>query len=453
MPTVMQCVGTPNARHNLDLKYRANLENVDQDLSKYNEVIEHKTVEEIYAERLQEAFVKFNEKQKRKDRRLDVKYSCSTYLEYQRTLDKLAQESDNAILKQGRPPIRELILQIGNPEQGYGCANQTDEQRQEIKQQLLEVYEEFKESYSQFAWGDVVLHCDEVSYDAEGKEHGSIHLHVSFVPLCYQNKQGPEVQVAFERCLNEMGFSSFEAWKHDMDSIMEKVLDRHDLERTFADNHEKHGKSTEWHKQQRMIKENRDLEYEINANKSIAYSAQELADHHLQEADKALDKMLESQSKLEKIEKRLNINTQAVDRLESLKERLDEQVFWLQKEVSSLEPKKDQLVNEIKDLQNQKVQLISDLEDLHDQADTVNAAINRAVGSMERTMGWEATHKALNEIKASKQKEARLGLLERFWSFCQQHFPKIIDLFMQHERDREGRSKKHKMLNQNKDVR
>ena len=121
MPSCMQRIGTPNARHNFDIKYRAQLENVDPSLSKYNEVLQHKSVEQIYAEKLQPAFDSFNKRQKRKDRRLDVKYNCNTALEYQRALDKKARESKNAIDQKGRPPIREIIWQFGNPEQGFGC--------------------------------------------------------------------------------------------------------------------------------------------------------------------------------------------------------------------------------------------------------------------------------------------------------------------------------------------
>ena len=104
MPSIMQRIGTPNSRHNLDIKYRKHLQNVDPELSKFNEIVRHRPVEEIYQEYLQPAFDTFNAQQKRKDRRLDTKYGCSTYLEYQRILDKKAQSSKNKIDKKGRPP-------------------------------------------------------------------------------------------------------------------------------------------------------------------------------------------------------------------------------------------------------------------------------------------------------------------------------------------------------------
>ena len=265
MPSIMQRVGTPNPRHNIDNEYRKFLDNVDPKLSKHNAVLQRKSVEEIYAEHLQPAFEAFNNKQRRKDRRLDVKWGVSSALEYQRALDKAAQASKNKIDKKGRPPIREIVWQYGNPEQGYGSLGQTDESRDRIKGMLLEAQEEAQRRYPQLAWGDVAFHADEVSKDAEDKEHGSLHLHASFVPLCYQNKQGPGVQVAFERCLKEMGFSTFEAWKHDLDSIMEDVLHRHGLERTVMGNTEKHRESTEFHRQQRVIRETKELEAKRDA--------------------------------------------------------------------------------------------------------------------------------------------------------------------------------------------
>lgn len=272
MPSVMQRVATPNTRHNKDVKYRAKLKNVDPELTKYNDVIREKSLEEIYAEKLQPAFEAFNERQKRKDRRLDVKWGCSTYLEYQRKMDEKARASKNAIDRKGRPPVRELVWQFGNPSQGYGSADQTPESRERIKKMLLECQEEAERRYPQLLWGDLAFHADEVSQDADDEEHGSLHLHSDFVPICVQNKQGPDVQVAFERCLKEMGFDTFQEWKHDLDDIMETVLHRYGLERTYMDNHEKHQSSKEFHRQQAIRRQTKDLEAQRSeAQRSVQF--------------------------------------------------------------------------------------------------------------------------------------------------------------------------------------
>ena len=329
MPSVMQRVGTPNGRHNLDNQYRKHLDNVDPTLTRYNEVVRRKSVEEIYQEHLQLAFEAFNDKQKRRDRRLDVKYGCTTYLEYQRALDKQARESKNFIDQKGRPPIREIVWQFGNPEQGYGSAGQTDESRQKIKDMLLEVQAEAERRYPQFIWGDCVFHADEVTEDAEGKERGSLHLHSSFVPICLKNKQGTEVQVAFERCLREMGFATFEAWKHDLDNIMEQVLEKHDLERVLMDNHERHQDSKQFHRQQKLIKQTKELQRENEALKA--------ENHDLVEVVEYLQ-----------------------DKVDSLIDQVNEQGLKL----SDMDREKDELQGELKSIKEEKTKLQADIDTL-----------------------------------------------------------------------------------------
>ena len=285
MPSVMQRVGTPNAQHNLENEYRKHLDHVDPTLSKYNEIIRHREVEDIYAEHLQPAFEKFNEKQKRKDRRLDVKWECSDALGYQRALDKAAQESNNKIGKKGRPPIREIVWQFGNPEQGFGCKDQTEASREFAKGLLLEAQAEAERRYPQFVWGDVVFHADEVSSDADDKDHGSFHLHADFVPICTKNKRGPEVQVAFERCLDEMGFSTFEEWKHNLDDIMETVLERHGLERTVMGNTNEHQDSKEFHRQQKVKAQTKKMEEKLEATQAELQKARGGIEAAKEEAD------------------------------------------------------------------------------------------------------------------------------------------------------------------------
>lgn len=352
MPSCMQRVGTPNSRHNKDKKYREKLENVDPSLTQYNEIIREKSVEQIYDEKVQPAFEAFNERQKRKDRRLDVKWNCTDALGYQRAIDKHAQQSKNKIDQKGRPPIRELILQYGNPEQGFGCANQTKESRELAKTLLLEAQMEIEKSYPNLAFGDVVFHADEVSLDADDKLCGSFHLHADFVSLCYENKQGPDVQVAFERSLREMGFPSFEAWKHDLDRIMETVLERHGLERTIMGNTEVHQESRQWHRQQRAIKETKELEAKRDAlqqevgdlqeDAEIARNEvainQELAAVYREEADQANDEMLlvtgdlqQTTKKLQELdaqlqEKNLDYHKAVSEEIEGRMEKLPEQI-------------------------------------------------------------------------------------------------------------------------------
>lgn len=376
MPSVMQRVGTPNAQHNRDLNYRKHLDHIDPSLSKHNEIIRSVSVEELYAKHLQPAFDAFNEKQKRKDRRLDVKYGVSTYLEYQRELDKQGRASRNAIDQKGRPPIRELILQFGNPEQGYGSAGQTQESRERIKGMLLEAQSEIEKRYPQLVWGDSIFHADETSLDADGKQCGTLHLHSSFVPLCFKNKRGPEVQVAFERCLAEMGFDSFAAWKHDLDTVMESVLQRHGLERTMMGNEEKHQDYKEFHRQQQLIVMTKELEKkksgildDVEAAQAKFKSVEQKRDETKREADAQAERIRNNRQEELRVYSSVNKGREELREVQAAVKDGQEKAEELREEIEELnafiEGSQDVLVayeEKIVDLQSTEKELESRLD-------------------------------------------------------------------------------------------
>lgn len=401
MPSVMQRVGTPNARHNLDNTYRKNLDHVDSSLSQYNEVVQHRTVEQIYAEKLQPAFEEFNERQKRKDRRLDVKWNCSDALGYQRAMDKAAQASDNKIDKKGRPPIREIVTQFGNPEQGFGCAGQTEASREFIFGLLKETQAEFQKRYPQFDWGDVVIHADEVSADAEGKLMGSIHMHSGFVPLCYENKRGMEVQVAFERCLKEMGFTSFEAWKHDLDSVMEEVLARHGLERTYMENHEEHQPSTQFHRQQEAIRETKELEGKRDE------AREELTALETQISDTRAE-FTAAKAEADRQEERVAVVSEAhKEKVQELKD-VTRQVSYRKRDVDELERQRDSLATDVNTLTGQKEKAKQEVTDLAKQRDAEFLAAKNAYG--EAVEASQRLRRLQEDIDAAtKEKKALQG--------------------------------------------
>lgn len=449
MPSVMQRVGTPNPRHNLDKEYRKYLDNVDPSLSQHNVVVRQRSVEEIYKEHLQPAFESFNERQKRKDRRLDVKWGCSDALGYQRALDKAAQASNNAIAQKGRPPIREIVWQFGNPEQGFGCLNQTPENREKILGLLLECQTEAEKRYPQLVWGDVVFHADEVTKDAEGKEHGSCHLHSSFVSLCYDNKQGPEVQVAFERCLKEMGFESFEAWKHDLDNIMETVLERHGMERTFMDNSEKHLESSQFHRQQAVIRETKELEKRRDEAKVQTKSkAQELKEtaqkvsyrkrdleNLTQELGKTQEKVSALQTEKTSLEgeierlkageaqgrklvagyvRTVKEETPKVQALLEQKEGLEKALPELRAQISDARTELQTATAQVDEVKAELPALEAQISDAKEELRVVTAAVKGKKDEGERLMTRDGMAAAIQAERDKRQKEARISLLEQF---------------------------------------
>lgn len=409
MPSVMQRVGTPNAQHNLDNKYRKQLGHVDPALSQHNEIIRQRSLEDLYAEHLQPAFDEFNEKQKRRDRRLDVKYGCSTYLGYQRALDAQARASKNAIDQKGRPPIREIVWQFGNPEQGFGCKNQTSERREFAKGLLLEVQAEAERRYPNLVWGDVVFHADEVSADAEGVDHGSFHLHADFIPLCFQNKRGPGVQVAFERCLEEMGFKTFQEWKHDLDAIMETVLQRHGLERTFMENDNEHQSSTEFHRQQKVLAQSKAYEKERAAARSEVKQLRAEVDNLKAQAEagrstvsglidrtrSTRQEYLSVYSKLQKVEGELQERRETV-------EELDEEVLVRQSMIDGYEAEIDELRDAGREVEEE---LDNQRQELHNASQELKTAKGEVEGLQAKKTALTADVSALRAQKAELAEE------------------------------------------------
>lgn len=408
MPSVMQRIGTPNPRHNKNLNYRKKLENVDPSLSKYNEIIREIPVERIYEEKVQPAFDAFNKRQKRKDRRLDVKWNCTDALGYQRALDKAAQQSKNKIDQKGRPPIREIVWQFGNPEQGYGSLNQTDESRTEIKSMLLECQTIAEKRYPQLIFGDIIFHADEVTYDAEENLCGSLHLHSCFVPLCFQNKQGPDVQVAFERCLREMGFPTFESWKHDLDDIMETVLARHGLERTVMGNTEEHQESSQWHRQQRVIRETKDLEAKLKeknldfqkaVSEEIESKIEELPEHITRKSiPMNKEKVVVAVQDLEDLERRANYVAAAKETENRAKAQVAELLSQAEKNAEQIQQEAAAVANQV--IQSQQrawAEIDTERERLRKLGQKLDAVEYRISRDLDKEKNYEVL---LSRVKA-----------------------------------------------------
>lgn len=136
--------------------------------------------------------------------------------------------------------------------------------------------------------------------------------------------------MAFERCLKEMGFSSFEAWKHDLDLIMEEVLHDHGLERTVMGNQEKHQESKQFHRQQRIIKETRDLESKkIGMEEKVRDLAEDIA-------------KAEAESQTLKIQQEL-AEKQAAEQAEQIRIQQEQAQMQLQKGQKALAEKEEQM--------------------------------------------------------------------------------------------------------------
>ena len=145
---------------------------IDRERTPDNVIIKQEHVRDAYERIFGEALEKYNDKQKRKDRKIDdyydhVKNSKTLHTQY------------------------EFIVQVGKKED-FENSPENWETANEI---LLEYVEEFQERNPNFEVYNAVIHNDEASP----------HLHLNVIPVAEGYKRGLERQPAFNRALENQG--------------------------------------------------------------------------------------------------------------------------------------------------------------------------------------------------------------------------------------------------------
>ena len=200
-------------------------ENVDRNRTKNN--IEYASVplEEAYQTLFDEALARYNERQKRSDRRID------NYLKH---IQNSKQEK----------PFYEIIVQIGNREDmGHGSCNE------DIATAILDEYMQgFQNRNPQLFVFDAHLHLDEATP----------HLHIDFIPFTTGSKRGLDTRVSMKQALAMQGFTGAGrsdtetmGWLQSEKENLAKVMKRHDVEWEYQGNDREHLSVLEYKKEQR----------------------------------------------------------------------------------------------------------------------------------------------------------------------------------------------------------
>ena len=175
---------------------------IDQEKSSNNIYLVKENIEDLYEKEFGEALEKYNNKQKRNDRKIENYY------------DHISDSKKTATQQ-------EMIFQIGtfeDFENGFDRA---------IAVEILEKYfYDFKERNPQLKVFNAVIHNDEATP----------HLHVNFVPVAKDYKRGLEKQVAFDRAILQQDPSldktrPFENWRAIEVSKIEDRMADFNLER------------------------------------------------------------------------------------------------------------------------------------------------------------------------------------------------------------------------------
>lgn len=277
---------------------------IDKSRIKDNVYLKQEPIEEKYEEIFGEAQEKYNDKQRRKDRKIDnyyeqVKDSKTTYVQ------------------------REMIVQFGSVEDIESGKFKPEE----LKEMLEEYYEDFQERNPNLQVYNAVIHMDEATP----------HMHLNFIPVGTDYKRGMEKQVAFNRALSQQNESfnktrPFEDWRDSEIEVMDSIMASRDIEiKEVGANHKhmSHDRYKEVKEREKVVakreeksdERDKKLVSQINkANEDINEKSQSLKSYEeeLKKKDKKQTAKLRS---LNSKEKRLNSKESSLlDKSKSLKE-------------------------------------------------------------------------------------------------------------------------------------
>ena len=204
-------VGKGSVNHN---SRNFTAENVDPERTRFNMDYCNEPIKKVYHKLFDEALKKYNEKQKRADRRIE---------DYYEKISTGRQEK----------PFHEVILQIGN----FEDMNAQSENGQLAKQILDEYFHGFQERNPRLYVFSAHLHMDEATP----------HIHIDFVPFTTGSERGLETRVSLKQALAAQGFqggkkqdTEWNQWVQSEKEQLAAVMERHGIEWEQKGTHNKH---------------------------------------------------------------------------------------------------------------------------------------------------------------------------------------------------------------------
>lgn len=215
---------------------------IDQSRSNENKYLVQEDLKELYEREFGGALEKYNAKQKRHDRKIKDYY-------------KHVESSKKTSVQQ------EMIIQVGDKDDFSNPEN-----RKVANEILEDWFKDFEKRNPNLKVYNAVIHNDEASP----------HLHLNFVPVAGEYKNGLEKQVSFDRAIIQQDSEMqkerpFDQWREKEVQLLEEKLNEHGIERKLV------GKNN--YKDVNDYKEKKDLEREVQLlEKSIVGKKKELID-------------------------------------------------------------------------------------------------------------------------------------------------------------------------------
>ena len=189
-------------------------QNVDSDRTQMNIEYCNENLEQVYHQMFDDALQRFNDKQKRADRKIESYY------------DKIRTGKQEKL-------FHEVIVQIGNREDTNSKSADS-----EIAVRILDEYmKHFQERNPNLKIFSAHLHLDEETP----------HLHIDFVPFVTNSKRGLDTRVSLKQALLSQGFkgeSKFESewskWALSEKQQLASIMERHGVEWEQLGTHNDH---------------------------------------------------------------------------------------------------------------------------------------------------------------------------------------------------------------------
>ena len=231
--TISAMVGKGSVTHN---SRTFTAENVDSERTHLNIDYCNEPIKKVYHEMFDEALKQYNDKQKRKDRKI---------ADYYKHIESGKQEK----------LFHEIIFQIGNKDD----MSATGEHAELARAILDEYYRGFQERNPYLRVFSAHLHMDEATP----------HIHIDFVPFTTGSKRGLETRVSLKQAMLNMGFkgegrsdNELNRWILSEKKVLARIMERHGIEWEQKGTHEQHLSVLDYKKQERA-KEVAELDREI----------------------------------------------------------------------------------------------------------------------------------------------------------------------------------------------
>ena len=210
--------------------------NVDENRIDRNVVFKDEKIKNVYHELFDEAQQRYNDKQKRKDRKIDNYY------------EKIRTSKQEKL-------YHEIIVQVGNKDD----TNARSYEGIVAKNILKDYMKDFEKRNPNLRVFEAYLHMDEETP----------HLHIDFITFVTGSKRGMDTRVSLKAALDAQGFRGNSRgnieWKRWVESEKEelaKVMANHKINWLKKGTHEKHLSVLDFEKRERA-KEVKQLEEQI----------------------------------------------------------------------------------------------------------------------------------------------------------------------------------------------